>query len=209
MDNLPLALQAIATVETIRSRYADAEAAAAEGLRLARETGQRPAECLNLASLACIAAMRGEEDRCREYADAALALAIPYGIASGAFWASWALAALDLGAGRPDDALSRLRSLTQPGALAGLFMLTGSVTPDLVEAAVRCGDTETAQRATTGLEAVVAHSPTPASGARLARCQGLMAAEPDEAVECLREALRLYEPVRGTLGASPDRVAAR
>ena len=191
MDNLPLALHGIAMVETIRGRYTDAEAAAIEGLRLARETGQRPMESLNLASLALIAAMRGEEDRCRESAEAALALAIPYGIASAAVWATWALAVLDLGAGRPDDALSRLRSLTQPGAPAGHFVFASSTTPDLVEAAMRCGDAETAHRATTWLEAMVADSP--ASAARLARCQGLMAAEPVESVRCLQEALRLYD----------------
>jgi DNA-binding CsgD family transcriptional regulator len=191
MDNLPLALQGTAMIETIRGRYADAEAAAAEGLRLARETGQRPVESLNLVSLALIAAMRGEEDRCREYSDAALALAIPYGIASAATWASWAVAVLDLGAGRPEDALSQLRSLTQPGAPAGHFAFASSTAPDLVEAAVRCGDIETAQRATTWLEATVADSP--ASAARLARCQGLIAVEPAESVKCLQEALRLYD----------------
>jgi DNA-binding CsgD family transcriptional regulator len=143
--------------------------------------------------LAAITATWGEENRCCEYADAALALAIPHGITLAAAWATWALAVLDLGAGRPDEALTRLRSLTQPGAPAGHFLVTRSTTPDLVEAAVRCGDTETAQRATTWLEEVAAHSPAPASGARLARCQGLIAAEPVKAVRYLREALRLYD----------------
>ena len=194
LDNLPLLLHGVAMAEAIRGRYPDAEAAAAEGLRLARETGQRTSECLNLAVLASITATRGEENRCREYADAALALAIPHGITLAAAWASWALSVLDLGAGRPDEALSRLRSLTRPGAPTGHFLVTRSTTPDLVEAAVRCGDTETAQRATTWLQATVARSPaTPASGARLARCQGLMAAEPVQAVGYLREALRLYD----------------
>jgi ATP/maltotriose-dependent transcriptional regulator MalT len=193
LDNLPLLLHGVAMAEGIGGRYPDAEAAAAEGLRLARETGQRTSECLNLAVLASITAMRGEENRCREFADAALALAIPHGITLAAAWASWALAVLDLGAGRPAEALSRLRSLAEPDAPAGHFLVTRSTTPDLVEAAMRCGDTETAQRATTWLGAVVANSPSPASGARLARCRGLMAAEPVEASRWLREAVRLYD----------------
>jgi len=177
----------------IRGRYPDAEAAAAEGLRLARETGQPTSECLNLAVLATVAAMRGEDSRCREHADAALELAIPHGNTLAASWASWALALLDLGAGRTAEAVSRLRSLTQPDSPAGHVMVTRLFTPDLVEAAMHCGDAETAQHATSWLEAVVADSPAPSPNARLARCHGLMAADPITSVSHLREALRLYD----------------
>jgi DNA-binding CsgD family transcriptional regulator len=191
LGDLPLALHGVAVAETIRGRYPDAEAAADEGLRLARETGQQAPECLNVAALAVVAALRGDEERCREHAETALAQGIPrgYGLAVGR--TRWALAVLDLGAGRPDAALSRLRALTDAAPGEGHFLIAMYATPDLVEAAVRCGDIESAQAATARMEIVIANSPAPASGAWLARCQGLVA-EPVQAVKHLREAVRLY-----------------
>src|SRR5439155_27173576 len=106
--------------------------------------------------------------------------------------ANWALSVLDLGAGRTEDALVRLRALMSAGPGAGHFLIALYATPDLVEAAVRSGDAETVQQAQIGLELVVANSPAPASGAWLARCQGL-AAEPVKAGKHLREAPRLYD----------------
>ncbi|TMM35992.1 MAG: LuxR family transcriptional regulator [Actinobacteria bacterium] len=192
LDDLPLALHGVSVAETIRGHYPDAAAVADEGLRLARETGQDSAECLNLAALAVVAALRGDERRCREYADGALAQGIPrrFGLAVGR--TQWALAVLDLGAGRPDAALPRLRAVAEATPGAGHVLIALYATPDLVEAAVRCGDTESALRATAMLELVVANSPDPSSGAWLARCQGLLA-EPVPAVKHFREALRLYD----------------
>jgi len=192
LDDLPLALHGVSVVETVRGRFPDAEAAADEGLRVSRETGQESAECVNLAALAVIAALRGDEEHCREYAESALSYGIPRGFGLAVARANWALAVLDLGAGRPDEALSRLRSVYAAGPGAGHPLISLYATPDLVEAAVRCGDTETAAQATAALEVVVANSPAAAAGAWLARCQGL-AAEPVKAVKYLREALRLYD----------------
>jgi DNA-binding CsgD family transcriptional regulator len=192
LDYLPLVLHGVSVAETIRGHFPDAAAAADEGLRLARETGQDSAECLNLAALAVVAALRGEEERCRKYADAALARGIPgrFGLAVGR--TRWALAVLDLGAGRPDAALPQLRGVAEATPGSGHVLIALYATPDLVEAAVRCGDTETAQRATDALELVVANSPDPSSGAWLARCLGLLA-DPVPAVKHFREALRLYD----------------
>jgi len=191
LDELPMALHGMSVAEAIRGRYPDADAAAAEGVRLARETGQQTAECLNLASRAVIAARRGEQERCREFADAALTLGLPRRFGFAVARANWALAGLDLGAGRPDQALARLRALVEAGPGAGHFLITLYATPDLVEAAVRGGDVEFAERAVAALELAVAHSPA-ASGAWLARCRGLTAADPATAIKYLREALRLY-----------------
>src|SRR5207248_7243854 len=92
----------------------------------------------------------------------------------------------------PHAAPARLRALVQAGPGAGHFLIALSCTYDLVEAAVRAGDTETARQAIAGLELLVATSPAPSSGAWPARCQGLVA-EPAQAVKYLREALRLYD----------------
>jgi DNA-binding CsgD family transcriptional regulator len=192
LEDLPLVLHGVSVAETIRGRYPDAGAAADEGLRLARETGQESTECLNLAALTVLAALRSDERRCREYADSALALGVPrrFGLAVGR--TQWALAVLDLGAGRPAAALPRLRAIAEAAPGSGHFLIALYATPDLVEAAVRCGDLETARQAVAKLEVLVANSPDPSSGAWLARCQGLLA-EPVPAVKHLREALRLYD----------------
>jgi hypothetical protein len=104
LDDLPMVLNGVSVAETVWGHFPDAEAAADEGLRLAREIGQGSAECLNLAALAVVAALCGDEQRCREYADNPLAQGIPrrFGVAIGR--AEWALTALDLGAGRPEAA---------------------------------------------------------------------------------------------------------
>ena len=113
LDFLPLALSGVATAEQVRGRFADAEMAADEGLRLGRETGHRIAEGLNLTTLAAVAAFRGEEDRCRQYARAALDLAIPRRFSLAAASATWALALLELGLGQAAAALPRLQALTE------------------------------------------------------------------------------------------------
>jgi DNA-binding CsgD family transcriptional regulator len=191
LADLPLALHGIGVMSAIQGRFRAAEAAADEGVRIARETGQRTAECLNLATLAVLAALRGDEALCREYADSVLHQAVPLRLGLPVASASWALALLDLAAGRPAEALPRLRAIAEAGPGAGHYLVAVSTTPDLVEAAVRCGDPETAQHALAGLELQLANSPMPVPGAWLARCRGLVE-PPATAVKHLREALRRY-----------------
>jgi len=50
---------------------------AAEGLQIARETGQETLAAALLAALAKVAALRGEEEECRSRARESLAMAIP------------------------------------------------------------------------------------------------------------------------------------
>jgi DNA-binding CsgD family transcriptional regulator len=192
LDFLPLALSGVATAEQVRGRFADAEMAADEGLRLGRETGHRIAEGLNLTTLAAVAAFRGEEDRCRQYARAALDLAIPRRFSLAAASATWALALLELGLGQAAAALPRLQALTEAGPGAGHFLIGLYALPDLVDAAARCDDAETAQRTLARLELATAGSPGPWLEASLARCRGLLA-EPAQAVKHQQEAVRLYD----------------
>ena len=191
LDELPAALASVATAEQLRGRFTDAEVAADEALRLARETGQKIAEGLSLSTLASVAAFRGDEDRCRQHADAALALAIPRRFGLVAAYANWALAFLDLGIGRASAALPRLQELTQAGPGAGHFLMRIQALPDLVDAAARCGDAEATQRAMASLEQAAANLPGTWMEASLARCRGLLA-QPAEAVTYQQEALRLY-----------------
>ena len=112
---LPYVLEFLARSEAVDGRYAAAAAHATEGLRLARETGQQNSVCHLLASLALIAALQGREDECRCHAADALELATARGLGYQAALAEWALARLDLGLGRPAEALARLGELAAAG----------------------------------------------------------------------------------------------
>src|SRR4051794_5709373 len=114
----------------------DADVPCHEGLRLARELGQQ--EATALAVLALIAAWRGDEESCRRHAGDALAQAGVRRLGAVAAVASWALGLLELGLGRPDEAINRLspvvarQGLSHPGVALW-------AAPELVEAAARAG----------------------------------------------------------------------
>jgi DNA-binding CsgD family transcriptional regulator len=137
VSSLTVALGSLALTELLLGRWPDALATANEGLRLARETGQKAMAASFLALLAWPAATQGRGDDCRRLAQEALAAAIPLRHAVVAADASWTLAQLDLIEGRPAAAFDRLLALADPRhptAHAGIALLA---TRDLVEAAAR------------------------------------------------------------------------
>ena len=163
---------------------AAAEAFAAEGLQLARETGQPPAASLHLALLASVAAVRGDEQTTQDHADAARRLAVRHGLSFPDSWASGALALLDLGLGNPERALDRLEQMAASGHPGVLL----SCTPDLVEAAVRAGQRERALPAFAMFEAWATSSQAALVASQLYRCRGLLA-EGDAATDQYEQAL--------------------
>jgi DNA-binding CsgD family transcriptional regulator len=112
-----------------------AEAAATEGIELSRQTGQTAelANCLSL--LARVDAVRGREEACRAHAGEALELAQAHELLLAATHAEFALALLDLGAARNEEALTRLKRILSDGHVT---TRVGFV-DELVEAAVRAG----------------------------------------------------------------------
>jgi DNA-binding NarL/FixJ family response regulator len=108
--------------------------------------------------------------------------------------AVYALALVDLGHGRWDDALAQLDSLLE-GASSSLDPLAGPIFPDKIEAAVRASRPEEARAALPLFEAWIGHSVAPSSQARLAACKALLV-ENDEAAEHFAEALRLAVDAR-------------
>jgi DNA-binding CsgD family transcriptional regulator len=115
-------------------RWPAASASAREGLRLAREIGQLDLVAYQLVLLALIAAHRGQEDECRSLAAQGHELASARRFTLIASLANWALALLELGLGRTEEAFLRAREIsTTPAVLfmAGL---------DQIEAAVRAGE---------------------------------------------------------------------
>src|SRR5207253_524012 len=110
---------------------------AAEGLRIAAETGQdNPGAHLH-SVLAWIAAVHGQEQDCRGHAAAAQSRAIGHRLGPAAGIASWSLALLDLGAGRPEQSRDRLEALAVAGPGDSHPLVSVFSAADLVEAAVR------------------------------------------------------------------------
>ncbi|RKS08363.1 regulatory LuxR family protein [Nocardiopsis sp. Huas11] len=139
---VPRALEFLTYAELWLGRLSLAEAGAAEGLRTAEATGQDNCAGHHRAGLALLAAIRGEEDACRERAGAALALADSHDLGLPAGLASWALALLDLALGRVDEAAARLLSLRRAGPGRGHTAVHLLSTPHLVEATMRGSATE-------------------------------------------------------------------
>jgi DNA-binding CsgD family transcriptional regulator/tetratricopeptide (TPR) repeat protein len=187
---LPTIHMTLAATETQLDRFGDVAVTASEGLQLAIDTGQPLYAATLYGNLAWLAAIRGEEQRCREFASRAVRQSAMTDNPATGTWAEWALALLDLSAGRYDAALSRLESTsTTPGHEAILLVWFAA---DQVEAAVRLGSPDRAAAPLTRLtEWLKLASQQPATEAVLDRCQALTS--PDaEAEEHYLAALRLH-----------------
>jgi DNA-binding NarL/FixJ family response regulator len=178
----------------------EAAAQADEAARLARDLGLENPAAQPLALLAWIAAVQGREDECRRYAQEALALSAARGLALAAATATWALAELDLGKGRWEDALEGLEAVAEVRAGFSHPLLSLISTPDRVEAAVRAGRPESAEQAFSSFETWATSSKAPWAQPVLERCRGLLAPG-DEAAEHFEEAIRLHADA----GSSFDR----
>ncbi|MFP3986153.1 LuxR C-terminal-related transcriptional regulator [Streptomyces sp. E11-3] len=127
--------------------WEDCEARIREGLRAARDVGQPVLEADLLALSALLGAGRGREELCREHAERAQALAVPQGNRAAAGTAQWALGRLALGAGAYDEACERLALLGRPGSPFAHRQVARRAVLDVVEAQVRAGRPEGAERA--------------------------------------------------------------
>jgi DNA-binding CsgD family transcriptional regulator/tetratricopeptide (TPR) repeat protein len=134
---LPFLLAPLAALHMWTGRFEAAQTCASEGLRLALDTGQDNPAAHHRAVLAWVAAVQGRADDCREAAAAALTHAIAQRLGPQAAIANWALALLDVGAGRATDALDRLTALAGAGPGEGHQLVTVFAAADLVEVAVR------------------------------------------------------------------------
>jgi DNA-binding CsgD family transcriptional regulator len=182
---LPAGLGHLTLAQTLLGAHRDALVAGDEGLRIAHDTGQPLWTSYLHGALAYLAAVEGDEDRCRRHAEAA-------GPAeqAGSAWAQAALALLDLGAGRIQDSFDRLRTLA-----AASRRHQGAVvrsTPDFVEAAVRLG--RAGEVSLDRYETWVRTLGQPWLGALLSRCRAMTAPEAEAEQHYLR-ALDLHEPL--------------
>lgn len=172
---------------------------AAEGLQIARETGQETLACALLAALAKVAALRGDEEECRARAAESLAVALPRRLGLAAALATEALGLLDLGLGRPDDALARFQAIADAGPGAGHPFVAMTTATYLVEAAVRADRRDVADAAAAEFSARAEHA-GPGQRAMAAYCRALVRAgstggiagdASDQTAAQFEEALRL------------------
>ncbi|MFA1551896.1 helix-turn-helix transcriptional regulator [Actinomadura chokoriensis] len=174
LGELPTILQVRAQTLIAAGRHADAEATVAEAIALARDTGRPHRESHLAAFLARVAAIEGDESRLRE-----LTASAPPGLADGA------LALLDLGLGRYDDATRRLEELAHGPDRHGDVVSAA----DQVEAAVRSGEAPLAHAAFTRFRSWAEASKQPWAQAVALRCEALLA----DREEPYLQALRLHE----------------
>ena len=163
-----------------------ASACLAEGLELARGTSQHQVTAHLIAIQAMLAAVRGEEARCRALAAESLELASARRLVHVSICATWALAVLELGLGRPEAALTHARALPETAGIDWDAL-------DRIEAAVRAGETETAAAWLDAFEPWACSSRAPWGQAVALHCRALLAGDPAEAERLFGAALEMHE----------------
>ncbi len=179
---LPYLLTTRAFADAVAGALPDAESAADEAMRLGRDLGYEQMTAQPLAVLAWIAAVRGEEERCRELVERANELAAPRQMALAPAIGTWALAELELGAGRWEQALLHFQELRDVRLGFGHPSYTMLSVPGLVEAASRAGRREAGQEPAAALAAWAEHTGSVFGATRVARCNALLAETPEEAI---------------------------
>jgi DNA-binding CsgD family transcriptional regulator len=179
-------LPILAITEVWAGHWDSASATAREGLRLGRELGQDHLVAQALALLALIAALRGDEEECRTLAAESNELASARGLGVVAEIAQWALALLELGLGRAEEAVQRERKISHTLAVYWSVL-------DRVEAAVRAGEQDSARPWLASFERWVESSGPVWARAVQLHCSALLSEEVSEAERFFRRALEVHE----------------
>ncbi|MGW4242293.1 LuxR C-terminal-related transcriptional regulator [Nocardia sp. NPDC004722] len=157
----------LGAVELLLGNFRAAEAILGDALRIAEDIGQPDMVRRARSVRSTLAAIRGEEEQCRELAAETL------GVGSvGSAQAGWALALLDLGYGRYEEALDRLAALP-PTANHSLGQWV-HVTSDRVEAAVRLRTPERGTGPAAELDRWFAATDSPWVRAHALRCRAML-----------------------------------
>ncbi|MFD7325209.1 AAA family ATPase [Streptomyces sp. NPDC059875] len=186
---LPTSLHLLAETRLSLGRYEEARTAAVEGLAVAEQFGRNHRATYLRATLATLAAVQGEAERCVSLSETVLEYADAHGIGLAAAQAHRALGLLDLGLGHAESALAHLESAR---ARVGHLILSAFVLPDLVEAAIRAGRPDRVAEPVQSLAEWAEAARHPAALALSLRCQGLTGAD-DEAEQHFTAALRLHD----------------
>ncbi|WP_405485988.1 LuxR C-terminal-related transcriptional regulator [Nocardia sp. NBC_00511] len=190
----------LAIAEMILGRFREAEATATQVARVAADIGQHNRVVGAEGVLAFAAAIRGDERRCRELAERNLDAAPGDRNAIDTTHFEWALAVVDLGAGRYEHALARLTALhEQPNLAHGQWT---ELLSDLVEAAARARRPERAAAALAEIDSWATALAEPWAEALLLRCQAMIHGDGEKFAQALKlhaEADRRYDHARTAL----------
>jgi DNA-binding NarL/FixJ family response regulator len=180
------ALPRLALTQIGDGHWPSATAGLNEGVQLAKQIGQHQVLAHMEAELALLAALRGDEEECRALAAVSAERASARRLMHVAHTARWALAVLELGAGRPHEAFVHARAITTlPIALWSSL--------DRIEAAVRAGETDTARRWMATLTAWADSSRVPWALAAAQHCRALLCADDDEAEAAFVAAVGMHD----------------
>jgi DNA-binding CsgD family transcriptional regulator len=182
---LTQALPRLALTQIPRGQWASAGAALEDGIRLAGQTGQHQVVAHMEAELALLAALRGDEETCRSLAALSTEHATMRRLMHVAHTARWALTVLELGRGRPEEALVHAREITT------LPIVLWSA-QDRIEAAVRAGDTASARSWLATVSAWAHHSRTAGAVAAVHHGEALLHGDDGEAAHAFADALEVH-----------------
>ncbi|AYF77892.1 helix-turn-helix transcriptional regulator [Nocardia yunnanensis] len=173
----------VAAAELMLGRVREAEDLAAQAARIARDIGQHNAIASSEGYLALIAAIRGDEQRCRDLIERNRR-AVGQDNFIDYTHAEWALSLLDLGYGRYEAALDRLDTLHRiPGRIRGHWL---HLLRDLVEAAVRAHQPERAAVAVAEIERWSAALGSPFAEAIALRSRAMLDSDGDAYARALK-----------------------
>jgi DNA-binding CsgD family transcriptional regulator len=190
IGSLPALLSCLAQALIFDGRHCDALAGASEARRIAHDTGHPQWTIEATAILAYLAAVAGDQERCRRLVAAALAAPAGHATPAGTPWVPWALGLLELGRGRLDTALVQLETIFQgPMRYHGATLRS---IPDLVEAAVRLGRPQRATQPLARFSQWARRADTPGTDALVERCHALLDLD-GEADRHYLAALKLHE----------------
>jgi DNA-binding CsgD family transcriptional regulator len=190
LGTLPFLLAGLSDLEFRTGAWASASAHAAEAVQIAEDTNETTMLAYALACRARVDAGLGR-DECRQRVERAVELGA-HRIGAVVAYAFSALGLLELALGRNEDAVRILEGLAGEADARGLrepSVIQWS--PDLVEAYVRSGRRDDAERVLAPFEALVAATGRTWAQAACARCRGLLA--DDAGYEpAFEEALKLH-----------------
>jgi DNA-binding CsgD family transcriptional regulator len=204
---LPFILNLIARDQATTDRWAIAEATYSEAISLARESGQQTELTFGLAGLAWLQARRGREQECRRCAAEALRLAAELGMRLHEVWATAALGELELGLGAAELAAGHFERMERLLADLGITDVDLSPGTDLVEAYLRLGRRDAAQRAAARFAAAAGAKGQPWSLARALRGQGLLADSESGFTVAFEQALAQHALTPDSFEAARTRLA--
>lgn len=191
VGTMPTLLFHLARDYATTDRWADAETAYDEAIRLSRETGQTTSLGICLAGLAWLHAHQGRETDCRVRAAEALEICTEHQIHLGEAWALFALGDLELGRGAPADALVHLEQLLSVLETAGALDADLSPAAELVDIYVRLGRTDDAMPVAAEFAKRAAAKGQPWALARAYRSAGLVGTD-EQLDEHFEAALALH-----------------